>query len=170
MEKFYLKLEQANNIEIEVNPFTEKDVFDFFDLESSITITDAYIRIFGNEETNFDYETCLTKEALYNFKTLKQLSELCNLPFERDINELSIAFSEYDCTVLIDDEGGTTFQIKNDYVNMLKRICKYIYPIDNDYLYNLVINHKNNYICFNLENKDYKIYGNLQDLIINEFR
>ena len=122
MEKFYLKLEQANSVEIQVYPFTENDIFVFFDLETSIKITNAYIRIFGNEETNSDFVTCITEEGLYNFKILKQLSELFNLPFERDINELSIAFPECDCTVLIDDEGGSTFQTKNGYENLLKRI------------------------------------------------
>ncbi len=169
MEKFYLKLEQANSVEIQVYPFTENDIFVFFDLETSIKITNAYIRIFGNEETNSDFVTCITEEGLYNFKILKQLSELFNLPFERDINELSIAFPECDCTVLIDDEGGSTFQTKNGYENLLKRICQYFYPYDYDYLYNLVTKHKNNYICFIPENREYKIYVNLRNMIENEF-
>jgi hypothetical protein len=170
MEKVFFKIENTNYISIHVYPFNVKDILSFFPLESSIVINNAYIRIFGNEKTNSVYETALTEEGLYNFKTLNQFSELCNLPFVCEINELELFFIEFSCTIKIDDLGAATFQIKNDSKNILKRLSQYYYSIDEHYLYDLMIKYKSKYVCFSRANLDITIYRNLNELVISEFR
>jgi hypothetical protein len=168
METIYLKLEKENGVTIEVYPFTEEEIFKFFDLDSDITITSAYIRIYGNDETSVDSVTWFTEKTLFNFKTLKQLSELCKLPLDRDVNELGIIFHKYSCSTFIDDVGRTTFHMEKDYTDMLQKICQLLYPGYSKNLYSLVICNEGKYVCINPENKKHKIFNDLRDIIENE--
>ena len=166
MDNFYLKINKANTLSINLWPFDEKDLSNLFPLESVIRVKSASIQLFGSDDASSDYDVNLNAKIFYNFTRLYQLHNLFELPFEYSIFELDIDIRSpntmNEVSVFI-DFNLAIFEINIHDEVLVKNICRFLSKEKSDYIFSLITSNIDQYVCFKTQSD-----GKISYEIINQ--